>query len=144
MTSLTVRRKIRNKMISLHCSQYILSLTHCAVVSNTHIWKNQFSNVFSSFICCFKKFQFLRSKLVPPIESELSFLTGTFLKNYDLRDRKPISYLQVRLFENEQKEPGILQSRLLLIKVSKFKNLDKNFCDVRSEPGRAQGSSVPQ
>ena len=28
--------------------------------------------------------------LVPLIESELFFLTGTFLNNYDVRERKPI------------------------------------------------------
>ena len=27
--------------------------------------------------------------IVPPIDSELSFLTGTFLNNYDVSDRKP-------------------------------------------------------
>ena len=29
-----------------------------------------------------------RKIIVPPIESELSFSTGTFLNNYDVRDRK--------------------------------------------------------
>ena len=30
----------------------------------------------------------VRKIIVPPIESELSVSTGTFLKNYDVRDRK--------------------------------------------------------
>ena len=30
----------------------------------------------------------VRKRIVPPIEFELSFLTGTFLKNYDFIDRK--------------------------------------------------------
>ena len=31
---------------------------------------------------------FLEKSFVPPIESELFFSTGTFLNNYDVRDRK--------------------------------------------------------
>ena len=30
----------------------------------------------------------LRKRIVPPIEWELSFSTGTFLNNYDVKDRK--------------------------------------------------------
>ena len=34
--------------------------------------------------------------IAPPIESELSILTGTFLNNYDVRDRK-LKPLVIRL-----------------------------------------------
>ena len=56
------KKNERKRIISLHHSYFILSLTHCAIISNTYIFKTNFQNVFSSFICCFKKFQFPHSK----------------------------------------------------------------------------------
>ena len=47
--------KIREKKVKRKQS---LSLTHCAVVSNTHISHDKFSTVFRSFIYRFKKFHF--------------------------------------------------------------------------------------
>ena len=56
-----------------------------------------------------------RKIVVPPIESELSFSTGTFLNNYDVRDRKRNLYEQVRLQENVKNERKIILSRLLVL-----------------------------
>ena len=43
-----------------------------------------------------------------PIESELYFLTGTFLNNYDVINRKLQPFLIHSTVENEQKERQIL------------------------------------
>ena len=55
-------------------------------------------------------------KIAPPIESELSIWTGTFLNNYDVRDRNlKLSVIRSTLGIEKNERPT-LQLRLLILK----------------------------
>ena len=70
-------------------------------------------NIWRSFCSFFYGQMYSDHIIARPIESELSFSTGTFLNNYDVINRKlqPLQY--TRLQGKKQKECQILQSRLL-------------------------------
>ena len=73
---------MREKIDSFHRSWCISSLTHCAVVSNTHISLNKFSIVFSSFIYYSKKFFFPLMAFIIHYTSTCLWMTTSIIYEY--------------------------------------------------------------